>query len=358
MKIINFHTKSRKDRVTTIESSKYDKDTITTPEFAGMYTIKNINSDTSDDLFYFHPGNNMIPGYVEVSNAAYLNLIDGRKKLIKSICNSFYHAIMDDMSEILYALSVHPDHDVIIDISDISKSLHRDGADWDFFNFFVKSLTDDGISVKLVELKNYEVIYLDDFRLVTFVYESGKKSNLIYEFFKKRVTDPSITPTKNVLVSRKMMGKREVAIAEGLSYIDDERMNDHEALETYFADLGYEIVHAEKFASFQQQLDYFYSVKTLVSLTGSGLTNAAFMQPGGTMVEIVTPLIVSVAFPGTNKDITAPFYVQEIHNFYKNLAYYQRHLFMGIQNPNRSIDEFKEQIENNASLKEFLNRND
>jgi hypothetical protein len=358
MKIPKIYSRARKNLVTTIEASKFHDDKMTMPEFNGMHTVKNINPPTSDDLFYFHPGVNVIEGYVESSNASYLNLIDGAKKLVKPICNSFYHSIMDDMSEILYALELYPDHDLIIDISDIYKSLYREGAEWDFFNFFVQGLIADGIKVKLVELKKYEIIYIDNFKVVNFIYESGQRSNLIHEFFKKRVTDSTVKATKNVLVSRGEMAVRPPYDAEGLSYKSDERMDDHEALETYFADLGYEIIHAEKFPSFQQQLDYFYSVKTLVSLTGSGLTNAAFMQPGGTMFEIVTPLVVAVPFPGIAKDITDPFYVQEIHNFYKNLAYYQNHTFACVQNPSRSVEQFKENIENTPKLKEFLDRND
>jgi hypothetical protein len=351
-------SRSRRDRVTTIEASNFHDDGITLPGFKGMFTIRNINPDTSDDLFYFHPGLNVIEGYVESSNASSLNLIDGKKKIVKSICNSFYHSILDDFSEILYALEKHPDHEVIIDISDIFKSLHRDNSEWDFFNMFVKQLVEDGVSVKIVELKKYDIIYMDDFRIVEFIYESGKKSNLVYEFFKKMVTDKDIKPTKNVFVSRGMLGMGRNYEVEGLSYTNDNRMEDHEALESYFADLGYEIIHAEKFSSFQEQLDYFYSAKTMVSLTGSGLTNAAFMQPGGIMFEIVTPLVVAVPFPGIPKDITDPFYVQEIHNFYKNLAYYQNHTYACVQNPNRSIDEFKATMENTPGLKAFLDRND
>jgi hypothetical protein len=358
MKLPEIFSRKRKNLVTTIEASKFHNDKMTMPEFKGMHTVKNINPETSDDLFYFHPGLNVIEGYIESSNASYLNLIDGAKKLVKPICNSFYHSIMDDMAEILYALKLHPDHDLVIDISDIYDSLYREGAEWDFFNFFVQGLIADGTKVNLVQLKNYEIIYIDNFKVINFIYESGQRANLIHEFLKKRVTDDTVEPTKNVLVSRAEMGVRESYETEGLSHKSDERMDDHEALETYFAGLGYEIVHAEKFASFQQQLDYFYSVKTLVSLTGSGLTNAVFMQPGGVMFEIVTPLVVSVPFPGIAKDLTDPFYVQEIHNFYKNLAYYQNHIYACVQNPARSIEEFKKTIDNTPKLKEFLDRND
>lgn len=350
-------TKLRKNRVTTIEASKFANDDITLQHFPGMSTVKNINPKTSDDLFYFHPGLNILEGYIETSNANYLNLINGSDKLVKSICNSFYHSIMDDMSEILYAISLCPKHEIVIDVSDIAGSLYADGSEWDFFNFFVETLRSDGHVVRLVELKNYEIIYIDNFKVVSFIYESGQKSNLVYEFFKRKVSNPDAVASKSVLVSRAKMGKRD-SVAEGLSHTSDERMDDHEALEGYFASLGYDIVHAEKFQSFQDQLDYFYSVKTLVSLTGSGLTNAAFMQPGGTMFEIVTPLVVTVPFPYKQKDITDPFYVQEIHNFYKNLAYYQQHTYACVQNPSRKIEDFMNLVDGDAKLKYFLDRND
>jgi len=358
MKLPNIFTKARKDRVITIESSVYAKDTITTPAFNGIYTIKNVNPATSDDLFYFHPGGNMLEGYIESSNATTINLINGKKKLVKSICYSFYHSIMDDMSEILYALEKYPDHDLIIDISDIYAALYGPGAEWDFFNFFVQALKETGITVNLVQLKNYDVVYMDNFKIVSFIYESGKKSNLIYEFLKPKVTNPDTKPTKNVFVSRGAMEPRDDVEAEGLSFLNDCRMDDHKALENYFASLGYDIIHAEKFNSFQEQLDYFYSVKNIVSITGSGLTNAAFMQPGGSMFEIVTPLVVSVPPPDAPKDITNPFFVQEIHNFYKNLAYYQDHTFACVQNPTRSFEEFKQKIKSNPKLKAYLECND
>lgn len=358
MNIFNLFERNRKDRVTTIETSVYKEDKTILPEFNGMYTIKNINPPTSDDLFYFHPGLNMIEGYVESSTATTLNLIDNKKKLVQTICNSFYHSIMDDMSEILYALEKHPDYDLIIDISDVYKSLYSPNAEWDFFNMFVETLRKNGTNVDLVQLKNYDIIYMDNFRIVSFIYESGRKSNLVYEFFKQNVTNPDTKPTKNVFVSRGRMPRRGDMDIDGLSYKNDERMDNHKELEDYFAGLGYDIIHAEKFTSFQEQLDYFYSVKNIVSLTGSGLTNAAFMQPGGSMFEIVTPLVVSVPPPDGPKDTTNPFYVQEIHNFYKNLAYYQNHTFACVQNPNRSVEEFKETVESNPKLKAYLDCND
>ena len=358
MKLQNLFIKRRSNRVTTIEASRYEDDEITLNEFEGMYTIKNINPDTSDDLFYFKPGVNIISGYVDAGNAKTLNLIDGKQKIVVSIVNSFYHSVIDSMSELLYALTKYPQHNVVIDVSDIWHGLYADNSFWDVFNTFVETLREDGTEVNLVRLKEYEIIYMDNFYVVDFAYESGQKTNLVYEFFKKKASDPDVKPYKNVFVSRALNPERLDVIADGLSYKNDRRMDDHNALEAYFADLGYDIIHAEKFNSFQDQLDYFYSVKTIAGLTGSGLTNAAFMQPGGVIFEIVTPLVVPVPPPGGVKDITKPYFVQEIHNFYKNIAYYQNHSFVCVQNPNRSFEEFTENVDKTPGLKKFLDRND
>jgi hypothetical protein len=326
--------------------------------FEGMYTIKNITPKTSDDLFYFNPGVNMIKGYVDAAKAATLNLIDGKPKLVVSIVNSFYHAVLDSMSELLYSLEKHPDYNVVIDVSEIWDGLHADHNFWDIFNTLVETLREEGTEVNLVRLKEYEVIYIDNFRIVEFIYESGRKSDLVHAFFKKKVTNPDVKPHKSVFVSRALGIEREDVVAEGLSYLNDRRIDDHLALERYFASLGYDIIHAEKFSSFQEQLDYFYSVKTIVGITGSGLTNAVFMQPGGMMFELVTPLIVPVPFPGEAKDTTKPFFVQEVHNFYKNIAYYQNHTFACVQNPSRSFEEFTKTVEEVPGLKKFLDRNE
>ena len=358
MTIKNIFTKIRGNRVTTIEASMHEDDKETLLSFDGMYTIKNINPETSDDLFYFRPGINMIQGYIDAQNATTLNLIDGKPKLVLCMVNSFYHAVVDSMSELIYALQKYPKHNVVIDISDIWDGLYANNSFWDIFNVFVEALRESGTEVNLVQLKKHEVIYIDNFRVVDFVYESGKKTNLVYEFFKKKVSNPDVEPYRNVFVSRALHGEREDVVAPGLSYLNDRRIDDHEALEVYFSNLGYDIIHAEMFNSFQEQLDYFYSVKTIAGLTGSGLTNATFMQPGGTMFEIVTPLVVAVPPKNGVKDITKPFFVQEIHNFYKNIAYYQNHAFVCVQNPDRSFDEFVDAVDNSPKLKEFLDRNE
>lgn len=358
-----FLVKRKREIASTIENSEYDGiENFTFKKFDGMYTIKNINPPTSDDLFYINPSNT-IAGYIESTGANYLNLIDGKNKLVRSICNSFYHSVMDDLSEIINALKIYPDHELIIDISDVENGIKSKDPFWDFFNFFLETLDIKKIKYKLVCFKKYDVIYMDNFVFVEFVYETGQKANAVYDFFTERIPEKgTVEPYRNVYVSRKkreeFSSTVEVSESKGMSSNVDMRMDDHDAAEEYFASLGYEIVHSELFPSFGEQLRYFYSVKTLVSISGSGLTNAVFMQPGGTVIEIVTPLFTTVPPPTGPKDITKPFYVQEVHNFYKMLAFYMNHYYVGIQNITRKFEDFKNSVESNQDLKRFIDRNE
>lgn len=49
---------------------------------------------------------------------------------------------------------------------------------------------------------------------------------------------------------------------------------------------NFEIIHAEKL-SFEEQVRLFSETATLVSIHGAGLTNAIFMQPGASMIELL-----------------------------------------------------------------------
>jgi len=356
---------TRVDQVVTIDVPDVEAThNVTMPTFDGMHTIRNINPKTSDDLFYFRRHENVIPGYIESDGVLSLNLIDGRKKIVKSFCRSFYHSVLDNLSELIAAIEEHPDYDVVLDISNISDLVYSKNESWDFINHFIRRLDDKKIKYKLVNLIDYDIIYMDNFVIADYPSDSNRKTSIIYDFFEPTITTRGQEPFRNVFVSRKLAFGQDLdavdetgARAKGLSFTKDYRMDDHEELEKIFIELGYEIVYSETFKTFQDQIDFFHTVKTIASLTGSGLTNGALMQPGGTMIEITTPLIVSIPAPGERtKNLDNLYYVQELHNFYKNIAYYQNLNYLTIQNPARSVEELKKTIELDSHVKAFLNR--
>lgn len=358
---------ARVDQVVTIDLPNVEATAaVTLPTFKGMHTIKNINPKTSDDLFYFRRDLNVVPGYIESDGVLTLDLIDNRKKIVKSLCRSFYHSLLDNMSELISAIEDNPDHDVILDISNVADLVEDKAQGWDFINHFLRILIDKKIKYKLVKLLDYDIIYMDNFVVADYPSDSNKKTNILYEFFKPSINTAGQEPFRNVFISRRLTAGTNLEVvdpgvvrSEGLGFKNDHRMDDHEELENVFANLGYEVVYSEMFDNFQDQIDFFHTAKTIASLTGSGLSNGAFMQPGGTMIEITTPLIVSIPAPGeVTKNLDNLYYVQELHNFYKNIAYYQNLYYFTIQNPDRSVEEFKKTIESDRHVKAFLKRNE
>jgi hypothetical protein len=352
--------KKRSNIVKTIEMSDMDLyDTL--PYYEGVYTVRNVVAETSDDLFCFLPDFNMISGYIDSSSKKTLNILGNKKKIVVSMVNSFYHSLLDNISEIIYALESYPKHELIIDISETENSLER-VPDQSFiyhnvFLYFLETLKIKKIKYRIVNLKKYEIIYINNFRVIGYDLESINKASRVYDFFKERLSNPEAKPTKKIFISRSLTTGRDYN-APTLTHSNDDRMDDHEKLDNLFASMGYEIVKTEELGTFQEQLDLFYETKVVASITGSGLANAAFMQPGQTLIEIITPLVVPVGAPGHAKDITDPYYTQELHNFYKNLAFYKDHTYFGIHNNERSFKILNETIQKDHRIKNFLDRSD
>jgi hypothetical protein len=350
--------KKRESAVKTIEMSdmdQYDK----LHYYDGVYTVRNIVEQTSDDLFCFIDDINMIPGYIDSNSENTLSILGNGKKLVVSFVNSFYHSLLDNISDIIHAIKLYPKHELIIDISEIKENFEnahaKDFVYHNAFLYFLESLKNKKIKYRLVRLKDYEIIYINNFRLANYQFESIKKADAVYDFFKDRVSNPSIRPYRKIFISRSLTVGREYD-APTLTCSNDNRIDDHEKLDQFFESMGYQIVRTEDLGSFQEQVDLFYETKVLASITGSGLSNAVFMQPGQTLIEIVTPLVIPIGKPGKDKDLTDPYYVQEIHNFYKNIAFYKDHTYLGIHNESRSFEKLKNTIESDTKIKNFLDR--
>jgi hypothetical protein len=339
------------------------------PFWEGVHTIRNIATQDT-----FNPKKpkvfelneyNITKGYVEANNAKVIHILSSKQKLIKPIMASYYHAVADDLAEIVYALQKYPDAELVIDVSDIRGNLGE--KSWDFVGFFLKCLDDKKIKYTLVELSKFDVIYIDNFTLLSFPFHSGARLDMLAEFFNQYVTNPKEIPYRKVFVSRgKMPWRKDTEHAENFSFKHDNRIEEHSKIDKVFEDLGFEIICPEDFQDFQEQLDFFHSVKTLASLTSSGIVNAVFMPPGGTVIEVVTPLItkspvVSNQYLTKHKidpsdyeiDINT---VQEIHMFYHNLAFLRGHTYVGIPNYFRDSGKVRNFIENNEALKEMFQK--
>lgn len=319
---------------------------------AGMHTIKRIAS-VELELFEITPSN-LIKGYVHADgNESTLDLTTGKPKLVIVLKNSFYHFLLDYVANIIESIEQYPDHELIIDVSSMGDLHDLKSNSTSFFFEFLFLLNHYGVEHKVVRLVDYDVVYIDNFYKIRYDLTSSLKAEKVYEYFLPYVKDKTIKPFRSVYVSRKIADStfaRSQAIADLDFYYDGLRIDDEEALEKLFKSLGFEIIYPEKFEGFDEQINFFHSVKTIASLTSSGLTNAVFMQPGGTVIEIASPIIATpISEIGELTNLQ-----KSIHNFYKDLSFLKKHIHISIQNPNFKFEDVKNAIESNQALKKFL----
>lgn len=333
------------------------------PYFSGLYTLKNPGGKQESVLdSIFLSEKHRVSGFLESSNTKRLDLTGGKTKIVKALSGSVFHFFADDVCDILYALKIYPDAELIIDLAQVQDFVSH--PNWEFMGFFFDALADQGIKFKLTDTSRFDVIYINDYCVAEAAYRSSMSGAMIFEFFKKYIDEPKTKPYRNVYLTRKKVNKDNAKLEEPnlrLSHTKDNRIDSEDGLSDIFAELGFEVIAPEDFKDFKEQLNFFYSVKTIASLTSSGLTNALFMQPGGTVMEISTPLVVFSPILSSNKQVTDtdldgvdPSIAQEIHMFYKMIAFLKDHVYLSINNPRRSFKDLKERIYKNVKLLEFM----
>lgn len=317
--------------------------------------VHNPKVDTSAG-FVFTP-DTMKQGYIGFPQKDFktLNLIDNKRKLVIPLTTSVYHFLAEDVADIVKALysKEYKDLEIIIDVSSVLNFMHN-RSDYDMYWLLLQSFKDKGIKHKVINFKDFGAIYIDNFFLMSNGFSEFSRFNDIYDYFLDYVKEKDTIPTRKVYLSRS-----KVPEPEYVEYIDPEtgenvkikpvRIDDNDQLEKMFKKMGFEIIYPEDFETFEDQINFFYSVKTIASLTSSGLTNAIFMQPGGTVIEVITPL---TARPISNGE---PGYLnREFHNYYKNIAATKKHLYIGLPNPYASMEELNQFLDINENAKKIL----
>lgn len=272
-----------------------------------------------------------------------LDLTSDSRKLLVRLNMSWFHFLHDQIPAILYEIEKYPDIEVIIVTT--GKFEYTDpgtpGA------ILIEILNSFNIQYKIVKKFSYKFLKINNFIF------SGNLSNLdilqnSYKFYEQYLTNKEIVPYRKVFLSRKKV--RIHTAVRLFGQIMDNRIDDHEGLEDFFRDLGFEIVYAEDILDFKERINFFNEVEILASLSGSGLTNAVFMQEGTTMIEITTPLVVF-----KNRGFGIDELAQEIHSIYVTLAKTKNILYFSIFNLSRSLEEFKKLFLSSKTIRKILN---
>lgn len=283
-----------------------------------------------------------------------IDLVSDQPKVFVPMSTSFYHLYYDCFSELLTQHELTPNAKFIIDITHIKENDKLP----EYIKMIFKFLNQNNIDYRPIDLRVNKVVNINNLYYRDIDAESPAINHpyeKLHKFAKKYAIDKDAKPEKRVYISRKKNNNRDLSffIKGRLPYESDSRIDDEEKLEKYFSSIGFEIVYSEDFKTFEEQMQFFYSVKTCVSLTGSGLTNTCFMQPGSTVVEISTPLI---SFNRIGNGITdfGSDGQEELHHFYSAISTMMNHNYVAISNTSRSSKELIKKIENNQKLKDFL----
>lgn len=213
--------------------------------------------------------------------------------------------------------------------------------------FLFDTLRNNGVRYSVINLGEFKALdkrfLIKDFTYYPYPSLTDTFITDLYDLSKQYQSNQE--PYKKVYCSRKKVKyqKGEAIVGDkelhDLPYKDDIRIDDEKKLEDYFASKGFEIVYPEDFTNFYEQINFFSSVKTLISLTSAGLINMAFMKPKTTVVELTIPMIVV----GT----------VSIHNHYQPISWAKDLVYISIPSK-RSAKGIIEHIEENNFLSEGL----
>lgn len=327
---------------TTINSTNYKNTLMLVKEECGL----RFNSPNILDFTVMKKYKKDEPGLID--------LISDQPKVFIQMTRSLYHLYHDCFSELLVQYELTPNAKFIIDITEFKnmESLPE------YIKMIFKFLNKNNIDYRPIDLSSNNIIninnlYLRNPEVDSFAINHG--SSRLYKFAQDYIIDKDIKATRKVYLSRKNCKNRDLSffIKGRLPYENDDRIDDEQKAEEYFSSLGFEIIVPEDFETFEEQINFFYSVKTLVSATSSGFINACFMRPGSTMVEITTPLI---SFDKIGNGVTdrGSKGQEELHHFYHAISVTKRHKYFSIPNTSRKIEDIINVIESDDALKSFL----
>lgn len=270
-------------------------------------------------------------------------LISKEKKILISLNIGLYNFYYHTVSLLLSAHKEDPEAIMVLDMSGVQSEL-----DQSYYKFIFQLLDDLKINYILVDPRKANKMYINNFYIIVRQTIGPKDTTLLYETMKRYVKNKDVVPHKRVYISRKYIAPREFKNAKpGLNFNSDNRIIDEYLLEQDLVRLGFEPVYPEEFLDFTEQINFFYEVDTLISLTSSGISNICFMQPGGTIIELVTPLVMALGNPNGEESIDCN---ESIHHLYHAMAYNKGHMYIGVPNFDRQPETIIKTILSNKNI--------
>lgn len=285
----------------------------------------------------------------------FTNLISNRRKIVIGVHGSYFHLLTETIPIILKEIEESKEplsffFTVFDEKFQTSLTNIRDLID-----YVIARLLDLGYEASVLDLKRSETppILMNNFciyprpgasilnmkKVAEFLLDGVKVCDKPYRrIYLSRGKTLSNSSALNNIPTDEIESLSALDLQNKYKFINKSRMDDEEAIEKYMESLGYEIIYPQDIARFEDQLKLFTETNTVASITGAGLTSLIFMNPGGRVIEFLTPLVtVNLS----------------IHPHYYNLSYEMKHSYLAVPHERVAVDLIST-IETTPGVKEYI----
>jgi len=286
-----------------------------------------------------------------------IDLTSFNNTLVFNLDFNYYHFLIDQLSFLLIELIKNNNLQVVF----FTNNKIQNYMDYVFeklekynINFYLFILE----SNESIKVNNYYIYNRENFN---FNNQIEIDSLLVSNFLKE---NKEIKPSRKVYISRKFQDKKwqnsnnyflktkndyfEYKKSNYVNY----RMDNYKYLEDFFEKYNFEIIdNINEFYAFSEnfidQINFFNEVKTLISVTGAGLTNAIFMQKDTNVLELATPF--------NEETFEEKIKYQDINSYYFELCCNLNINYFGISNLQKNALIIEEKFLKNPYLFNILN---
>lgn len=269
--------------------------------------------ETNENIVYFRRDDH---GYIKLEEASeisspaalfnesdILDLTGEEEKVIIQINQHVFGFLFQEIPEALLFYSRIKNRKIKAYVNVVDPIASSDSS---LSRFFIKYLKDLKVDFEIISDKDFKELKINNFYTLR-GHMDPFFIKLIYSKVKKYLKNTNQKPFRKAFVARKKDFQQ--------------RIDSDKKLKEFFVSAGFEIVYAEDFNDFVEQINYFNECKVIAGISGSGLSNCIFMKPGGTLVEL------SSFFDINDNGVDV-----EIHHFYKVMADAKDHLYFSISN--------------------------
>lgn len=231
-----------------------------------------------------------------------------------------YHLIFDNIFSIMDLNEKNPGIEFIVDTCEIEYKKNMGFVD------FIKDNLGNHINIRFISTQGYDGVRLNNYCLFD---NSIHTTNFDRQSIEKNL--------QTLIKDRHNVEKRVYVSRNKFEFYSHTRISKESELEDFFVEHGFEIVYPEDFKSIREQIDFFGRVKTIASLSSSGLSWSVFMQPGGNVLELQT------AFPNIPD-------AEFLHHQYQAISYSRDLNYYSIPNHDKLSESLIDKIKDSKIL--------